>query len=111
MKKPTVSIKTDKFIYSDGKLMHIRMEYDNPTTDDLMLRWWCIPKFEVVVLVYSRSVPAGTEDTLTLLYPIPHWAQWSLPPFGVVFYVQLLDDNGKVSAADATCWAYDPSAA
>jgi len=26
VKKPTVSIKTDRFIYSDGKLMHIRME-------------------------------------------------------------------------------------
>ncbi|MHC1635626.1 MAG: right-handed parallel beta-helix repeat-containing protein [Candidatus Methanospirareceae archaeon] len=109
---PTVSIKTDKFTYSDGEPMHISIEYNNPTTEDLKLQWyWCVPKFNVVAMVYSKSIPAGTGDTIEIPFQIPHWTQWSLPPFGNVFYVELLDESGKVLAADAACWAYNPSSA
>ena len=103
----SVSITTDKTIYSPSDTMTITIDIANPTEDIVTFQWyWGVPQYSIWVLVMSNPIPAGYDDTLDFSFTILNWGP---TPFGNVFYVQLLDANDEVLDADRACWAYSPS--
>jgi hypothetical protein len=105
---PVISLSTDKATYQLSDTMTITIDIANPIEDSITFQWyWAVPQFSVCVPVMSVPISAGYDDTLDYSFTVPDWGS---TPFGNVFYVQLLDASGEVLDADATWWAYSPSA-
>jgi hypothetical protein len=104
----SVSLITDKLVYSLGDTMTTTVTICSPSQTNVTFQWyWLVPQLNVSLPVLSVQLPGGYDNTINFSFAIPYLGP---TPFANTFYVQLLDTSGTILDADSTWSVYRPRA-
>ncbi len=104
----SVSLITDKLVYSLGDTMTTTVTICSPSQTNVTFQWyWLVPQLNVSCPVLSVQLPGGYDNTINFSFAISYLGP---TPFGNTFYVQLLDASGTILDADSTWSVYSPRA-
>jgi hypothetical protein len=104
----SVSLITDKLVYSLGETMTTTVTICSPSQTNVTFQWyWLVPQLNLSLPVLSVQLPGGYDNTINFSFAIPYLGP---TPFGNTFYVQLLDASGTILDADSTWSVYSPGA-
>jgi len=113
--KTTVSISTDKYIYTSGDTMTITIDFENPKSyavDTYFLWYLKLPDYGYEKLVMSTplTLPAYFELPYTVSIPIGDLGAYS---FDATWYVALRETTlpYEIISEDSANWCYVPGAA